>query len=221
MRTEIDPRFTEAKHPRYYAWTFERVSTYIDKNWGRSVVGQDFLPESGRVILAANHNHWIDPFLLGIVYARAMRVWAKKELWGMKYGFAPGIALGALGAIKTNRGNVELSTMRKASDALKANGAVGVFVSGTRKKTGNEDLETRQGAAWLAVRASSEEHPCPVVPIWLGTEPLTKGNPIPVVIRPPFYPSDNMRSKSAREELTEKIHSELLLARDQIAEMST
>ena len=138
------------------------------------IEGEEHIPASGPVIIAANHFNFVDPPLL--IYATPRMVefiggaqrpnapfWAKQiPKW---YGF-----------IHAFRGGYGRSTFRQSLDVLKQDGVLGIFPEGGSWATLLRPA--RPGLAYLASKSGA-----PVVPISIiGAENLIGGKKQPVKI---------------------------------------
>jgi putative phosphoserine phosphatase / 1-acylglycerol-3-phosphate O-acyltransferase len=131
--------------------------------------GLEHIPDSGPVLLAANHRSYFDVVALGMVAARLrrpVRFMAKQEVFD-----APvvGRLSQALGGIPVERGSGSSDPMRRATAALSAGEVLIVLPQGTIPR-GEEFfdpvLHGRTGTARLAAETGA-----PVIPIGLwGTE---------------------------------------------------
>lgn len=125
------------------------------------VEGEENVPVSGGVLLAANHKSFFDSFFQGLVLDRPIHWMAKSELFTV-----PGLdlLLVQLGAFPVRRGSSDRQAIETAEQLLRAGELVAVFPEGTRVREGLG--EPRRGAARLAGDTSS-----PVVPMAIvGTE---------------------------------------------------
>ena len=120
------------------------------------VFGRENVPETGPVLLCSNHVAMKDPVLFGIVQRRQVFYMAKEELF--RNGFIGGILRG-LGAFPVKRGTGGTDALEDAYALLNDNAVVGVFIEGTRSKTG-ELQRPKTGAALLHYRTKA-----PVVPV--------------------------------------------------------
>lgn len=153
--------------------------------WRWTIVGLDRLPPPGTgMILALNHMHWLDTFVIGESLPIALRVkWlAKAELFTNPL---IGNWLRLIGAIPIKRGKRDLQAMAVAEEALQQGAALIIFVEGHRSATGSLQV-AQPGAIRLAARTA-----CPIVPIGLsGTENGVRGaflrQPIQVHIGEPY-----------------------------------
>ena len=135
------------------------------------VIGKENVPQSGRLLVCANHSTMADPiFLAAAVPGRQMKFVAKSELFENKLigGF-----LKSLGAFPISRGTGGAEGIQTAMRFLQDGHAVCMFPEGTRSKTG-ELLNPKNGAAMLVSRTA-----CDVLPIAI----TAKGGLRPKVFR--------------------------------------
>ena len=174
------------------------------------------LPQSGPVVLAANHRSYLDPLMVGYLGGRAgrpVRFLAKKEVTD-----APivGPVTKALGAIRVDRGSGSAAPMREAARALRAGETIAVFPQGTIPRGRDffdPVLRGRPGAIGLATETAT-----PVVPVGLwGTErawPRSARLPyvmnladpptVTVTVGHPFHP-DGSDPETATADLMDRI----------------
>lgn len=107
-------------------------------------------------ILCSNHLSNLDPVFLAIVHFKPINFMAKAELFKSKLF---GKFLSAIGVFAVNRGKSDHQALDRATDILKAGDVLGIFVEGTRSKTG-EFLRPKSGATVLAYNTSS-----PIIPV--------------------------------------------------------
>jgi 1-acyl-sn-glycerol-3-phosphate acyltransferase len=145
------------------------------------VYGADRLPSDGGYVLASNHASWSDPFVVGMLVApRVLYYMAKRELWSVP---VVGQLIPYTGSFPVDRGQPDRTALRAARAVLDHGEALGVFIEGTRQKTG-EIGEARAGAAMLAIRAGT-----PVVPVTVrGTANHTRNpfNPTSIAVGMPL-----------------------------------
>lgn len=118
------------------------------------VEGEEHLPK-GHVVLAPNHNHAMDPLLMGIVYRPDVCAIAKAELF--KNAFVRKILL-ILDSISVDREGNDLAAIRAAMDRLKTMSLI-IFAEGTRNR-GEEPLEAKAGMPLIAAKAK-----VPIIPV--------------------------------------------------------
>jgi len=117
--------------------------------WGRlQVEGVEAVPESGPLLIIANHDsHW-DPIMVGIatLRRRQIRALAKSTLWDVR-GLGP--ILNGMGQIPIVRGAGDKEALARAIEALQAGVCIGVFPEGTRSR--GKVLRARSGLGRLAL----------------------------------------------------------------------
>jgi len=158
---------------------------------------------AGRVILAANHRSFLDPFVIGICIRRPIYFVAKSEIF---HNRLVGWLLNCLGAFPVRRGESDEESMATALALLARGEAVVIFPEGTRRRTGPLQ-EPKRGVGRLALESGA-----PVVPIAVaGTERARRGwriRPVRVNIRcgrPLSYPRIESPSPLLATEVTARI----------------
>ena len=127
--------------------------------WPVETYGEQRVPQTGGVVMAANHVGWLDGPLLAICSPRPVHALTKKEMFSGPLGWF----LLAAGQISLDREHVDLRAIRAAVRALEDGLAVGVFPEGARGA--GDMVSPRSGAAYLALVTGA-----PVVPVsFLGT----------------------------------------------------
>jgi 1-acyl-sn-glycerol-3-phosphate acyltransferase len=89
------------------------------------------IPESGPVILAANHRSFLDPFVIGLLSRRKMYFVAKSELFENR---ALAWLLGALGVFPVRRGAGDRKMIVTALEILRRGDCLMMFPEGTRTR---------------------------------------------------------------------------------------
>jgi 1-acyl-sn-glycerol-3-phosphate acyltransferase len=117
--------------------------------WGRlRVEGLEHVPESGPLLILANHDsHW-DPVMVGVaaLRRRQIRALAKSDLWKVR-GLGP--VLNGMGQIPIERGKGDKQALARAIETLRAGACIGVFPEGTRSR--GKVLRARSGLGRLAL----------------------------------------------------------------------
>ncbi|MCL2466732.1 MAG: 1-acyl-sn-glycerol-3-phosphate acyltransferase [Micrococcales bacterium] len=141
--------------------TTPKIPGRVGPYWGRSIgrfmftvvwnarrAGKDRVPRRGPIVLAANHQHWMDgPVLIGMS-PRAPHLLVKTELFHGPFG----LLLRSAGQIRTDRSNGR-AALAQALGVLKRGGAIGIFPEGER---GSGKVQSaRAGAGWLAVHGNA------------------------------------------------------------------
>jgi 1-acyl-sn-glycerol-3-phosphate acyltransferase len=182
------------------------------------IAGAEHVPATGPVILAANHQSFVDEFFVPIGARRQVFYFAKAE-----YFTAPGLRGRAMAAFFRGMGQVpvERGDMRSAAavidigvEVLAEGRALGIFPEGTRSPDGRL-YKFRTGVARLALRSGAA-----VVPVGLvGTRDVQPPNsrrwhrkPVAVHFGPPLDFSDlRAQERSARvlRDVTETVRAEI------------
>jgi 1-acyl-sn-glycerol-3-phosphate acyltransferase len=122
------------------------------------VRGHERVPLSGPLVVAANHESVLDPFVLGSVIPRSLHYVAKAELWRYPVVRA---WLDALGAIPVARGRGDLAMLERGREVLARGDVVALFPEGGVRRRG----AWLRGAARLAIASGA-----PLLPVrLLGT----------------------------------------------------
>jgi 1-acyl-sn-glycerol-3-phosphate acyltransferase len=136
--------------------------------------GTERIPETGRVVLAFNHFSWIDIPCVGFVSPRKVYFLAKIEALGV-----PGLGhlIRGFGTIAVRRGESDRDAVRQMRQVVRDGEALGVFVEGTRQKSGVPG-HVQPGAAMVALQ---EDAPVVCAAIH-GSQSWKPGNFAPVSI---------------------------------------
>ncbi|HUK45630.1 MAG TPA: lysophospholipid acyltransferase family protein [Gaiellaceae bacterium] len=116
------------------------------------------IPETGPVILVANHESLIDPWLLGLATLRPVRYMAKAELWR-----TPLLRqlMRLFGTFPIERGAGDRSAVGRAADLLEDGEVLGIFPQGTCLPY--RDRPWLRGAARLALSTGTAIVPVCIV----------------------------------------------------------
>ena len=120
------------------------------------VKGKENLPKDGAFIVCPNHLSNADPMLVSVTQKRQIYYMAKAELF--KNPFASAV-IRELGAFPVDRGAGDGKAINTAEEVVKDGRLLGVFIEGTRSKTG-EFLRPKSGAAVVAFQTKT-----PVIPV--------------------------------------------------------
>ncbi len=108
------------------------------------------------LLIASNHQSFLDPVLVGIGLSRPVSFLARRSLFRI-YGL--GVAIRALGTYPVSRGMVDTEALRNAHRLLSGGEALLVFPEGTRSADGSLG-SFKPGVVSLAIR-----HGVPVLPV--------------------------------------------------------
>jgi 1-acyl-sn-glycerol-3-phosphate acyltransferase len=133
--------------------------------------GRERMPRTGGLVLAINHLHWVDIPLVGVLSPRTIHYVAKVEAAGFPL---LGRFLRWHGTIAIRRGESDRDAVRAMRTAAREGEVVGLFVEGTRMKTGRPG-KAQPGAAMVAIQED-----VPVLPVAVyGTQFWKPGNLAP------------------------------------------
>ncbi|MBQ3295662.1 MAG: 1-acyl-sn-glycerol-3-phosphate acyltransferase [Erysipelotrichaceae bacterium] len=116
------------------------------------MLGTEKIPEKGKIILAGNHKHALDPILVDICTKRTVHALAKSELF--KGFFGPFFkAIGAISVDLDASKNPE--AYEKAREVLRNEGVINISPEAARNYTDQLLLPFRSGAVRLAMETGS------------------------------------------------------------------
>ncbi|OHB65048.1 MAG: hypothetical protein A2Y77_10275 [Planctomycetes bacterium RBG_13_62_9] len=97
------------------------------------VRGREHVPEEGTLILAGNHQSFLDPVFCGIALKRVLTYVARDTLWR----FGPfGRLISSVNTIPISRDKADIAAMRLIIDRLRGGEAVCLYPEGTRTEDG-------------------------------------------------------------------------------------
>ena len=138
------------------------------------VYGEDRVPSVGGIVVASNHFSWLDPVVLGAASPRILYYMAKIEAHRV-----PGLGgfIRSFGCFAVRRGESDRDAVRTMRRIVADGNALGLFVEGTRQRTGVPGT-VQPGAAMVAIQESA-----PVVPVAIhGTQTWSPRHPSRVSI---------------------------------------
>ena len=152
------------------AWVLGRIYMGIPARLASRarLYGRERMPLAGGVVLAVNHLHWIDIPIVGATSPRTIHFVAKVEAAGFPL---LGRFLRWHGTIAIRRGESDRDAVRAMRDAARTGHVIGLFVEGTRQRSGRPG-KAQPGAAMVAIQEN-----VPVVPAAIyGTQFWKPGN---------------------------------------------
>ncbi len=168
------------------------------------VYGSERVPATGGVVLAMNHLSWLDPPAFGAACPRNIRYMAKIELHQVKL---IGPFIRSFGAFSVRRGESDRDAVRLMRQCVQDGDALGLFVEGTRQRTGVPG-DVQPGAAMVALQER-----VPIVPAAIhGSQFWKLGNFEPVSVawgRPLLFdglPATGKGYREASVEIQREIH---------------
>ena len=110
--------------------------------------GQDRVPRTGGVVIAFNHLSWIDIPAFGWSSPRTVYFIAKAEAHAVPVA---GAYLRLFGSFSVRRGESDREAVRRMREVVRSGEALGVFVEGTRQRSGVPG-PAQPGAAMVALQ---------------------------------------------------------------------
>jgi 1-acyl-sn-glycerol-3-phosphate acyltransferase len=146
-------------------WLMKAILTPLLRGLYRvRVDGRSVVPESGPVILAANHRSFLDSLFLPLVLGRRVTFVAKAEYFDSKKTAWFFRGVGQI-PIRREGGSASEGALAAATDVLERGGVFAIYPEGTRTRDGYTH-RGHTGVARLAQRTGA-----PIVPVGLvGTE---------------------------------------------------
>src|SRR6184192_4237714 len=171
----------------FYYWLGYHLSRLVGRLFFRlRVVHRERMLQDGPVILAMNHQSYLDPPLAGITCDRAVYFLARRTLLDVPL---LGRLLPKLNVIPVNQEGIDRSALKALIRVLKAGNAALVFPEGSRTVDGS--LQPAEPGVGLLIAKTL----APVVPmrIFGAHEALPRGDgglhlhPITIVVGEPIY----------------------------------
>jgi 1-acyl-sn-glycerol-3-phosphate acyltransferase len=186
------------------AWTIGRktIQPFVHVVAPYRNYGVERVPLEGGLVLAVNHFSWIDPPLVGSASPRRISFVAKIEAHR-----APGLGqlIRAFGTLAIRRGESDREAVRQMRDAVRRGEMLGLFVEGTRQKSGVPG-KVQPGAAMVALQED-----VPVIPVAIHTQDWTFGSrkPVSVAWGEPMRFEGLPRNGKGYREASEQIEQEI------------
>jgi 1-acyl-sn-glycerol-3-phosphate acyltransferase len=146
------------------AWTTARLKAY----------GRERVPREGGGVLAMNHFSYMDPAAFGAACPRRIVYAAKIEAH-----LVPGLGqlIRSHGTLSIRRGESDRDALRRMREAVRGNDLLGMFVEGTRQRSGVPG-QAKPGAAMVAINEG-----VPLIPAAIhGSQTWRLGNFAPVSV---------------------------------------
>ncbi|WP_462331672.1 lysophospholipid acyltransferase family protein [Schwartzia sp. (in: firmicutes)] len=181
-----------------FTWLFSRV-------FHAEIIGTENMPESGGVILAANHmSNWDPPFLATFL-SRPVAYMAKKELFEIPVFSS---AIRSCHAFPVKRGAADRGALKAAVNELKDGKCVGLFPEGTRSKDGKVH-KAESGISLIAAMTK-----VPVVPAAIiGTNEIFSSKcffpKLKIIYGKPMYFEGTSKNKEELQIFSQKIMQEI------------
>ena len=159
------------------------------------IVGASNIPETGPIIICANHRHLMDQCPILISTKRMVHYLAKKEYFDGKFAWF----FKASGCISVNRSIKDSKASNHAIELLNQGYAIGLFPEGTRNKTKELLLPFKYGAVSMAKKTNAS-----IIPVGITGEYKFRSKDLKVRIGKPFKVGE-MTLEEANEKLKNEI----------------
>ena len=152
-----------------------RIPLYVMSRlfWRISYSGLENIPRTGGVIIASNHQTYLDPMWMALPIRREIRylAWSESFDWPIV-----GKAIGLLGAWPIQIKKADRTAIRRSRQWVKGGGAVVIFPEGGRCQPDGALLPFEAGAARMALESN-----VPILPITIrgGHRAWPKGSRLP------------------------------------------
>jgi 1-acyl-sn-glycerol-3-phosphate acyltransferase len=175
------------------------------------VEGAEHVPDTGAVIIAANHPTYLDPAFLMVGMQRSIQFMAWEKPFRLPF---IGALMRAYGSIPVDMKKPGRGSFIAALKVLRQGNVFGIFPEGGRTKQARQMNPVKSGVARLAVITGA-----PIVPVtilggrrvWRRGTLLPRPGPIRVVFHPPVHIPKSARADWRRDRQAEgRIISELL-----------
>lgn len=153
--------------------------------------GRENIPETGRLVIMANHITYLDPPIIGALIKRRTHFMAKKELFRVP---VLGYLLKKIGQIPVKRGSPDRSALKQALAILEEEKVLGIFPEGTTRGPKDKLGRAKSGSILIPIEGKS-----PILPVGIKF----KGTKLKVSIGKVFYMDKYYDRKLTREERIE------------------
>ena len=156
------------------------------------VVSQDNIPQSGKIILCANHVSNLDGILVVCTSSRILHILAKKEMFKpLTSWFFKG-----LGLISVDRKNKDIELNEKVINVLNSNEAICLFPEGTINKSNDALLPIKYGAISFAIKTN-----CDILPFVIVNKYKLFRKSVKIVYGKPYKVTNNIEEEKNRLEV--------------------
>ena len=188
-------------------WTFDAlrpaVRTLFGLLWRMRFTGVGNIPQRGGVVIAANHQTYIDPFWISVPIKRQLRYLAWDEAFNWPVA---GRLMAWLGAWPLQLEGKDPTPIRRSLQWLRDGGALMIFPEGGRGLPDGTLTKFKMGAVRIALEAG-----VPILPVtirgahrvWPKGQRLPRFTPVEIVYHPlhkvALQPGEDARQCARRE----------------------
>ena len=174
--------------------------------------GQENIPDTGPVLIACNHQSYLDPIVCAIGMERELSFMARDSLFKGRFGKI----ITELNAFPVKRDSADLSAIRDIVDRLNQQRAVMMFPEGTRSDTGHVK-DFKNGFVLIARKAKAAIVPA-VIDGTFEAWPRQRKLPLPAGVRIRYgnvIPAEDVKTMN-KNELLQRVQSEIRAMQDEI-----
>jgi 1-acyl-sn-glycerol-3-phosphate acyltransferase len=171
--------------------------------WNLKLKGVENIPPNGGLIIASNHQSYLDPFAISVPIKRAIRflAWSEALNWPVA-----GKVIRVLGAWPLQLEGSDPATIRRTHQWLRDGGAVMIFPEGGRGQPDGSMIRFKAGAVRIALEAR-----VPILPVTIrgANRVWPRGRVVPglgeieityhPLFRPHQQPDEDARACARRE----------------------
>ena len=165
--------------------------------WNLRLRGIENIPRNGGLIVASNHQSYLDPFAISIPIKRALRflAWNEATNWPLL-----GKVMRVLGAWPLQLEGSDPAAIRRSHQWLREGGALMIFPEGGRGKPDGSMIRFKAGAVRIALEAR-----VPILPVtirgaqhvWPRGRLMPGFGEIEITYHPVFHP-EQLQDEDAR-----------------------
>ena len=198
---------TQPGPPVLPQWLFDTlrpaVGVLCDLLWSMRFTGTEHIPSEGGLLIAANHQTYIDPLWITYPIKRPLRYLA----WDAAFSWPViGPAMGFFGAWPLQVEGTDPAPIRRSLQWLREGGAVVIFPEGGRGRPDGSMIKFKAGAVRIAIEAG-----VPILPVtirgahrvWPSSVRFPRLGQVEVVFHPPLTveqrPEEDFRACTQRE----------------------
>ena len=181
-----ETRARDPMHPTL-TWKLARAVARLFSStfFSLKAYGRHHVPQTGGVLLVANHQSYLDPILLGVHLRRHMSYLAKSELFTNEHF---GGLIRALNAFPVKQGAGDVGAVKETIKRLREGHMLNVYPEGSRSTDG--ELGPILPGAGLVVKKAG----VPIIPVviegsydaWPKDRKLFRPHPVSVMYGPPL-----------------------------------
>ena len=149
-------------------------------------INKEYIPASGGLIVAANHQTYIDPFWIGCQVKRPVRFLA----WDAAFSWPfVGWCLRLLGAWPLQLEGADPTPIRRSLQWVREGGVVVIFPEGGRGHRDGSMKKFKPGAARMAIEAGVPILPVTIIGghrVWPSGKRFPRFAPVEVIYHPPL-----------------------------------